>query len=73
VDKMSKDLGEAIAGFKNIAVRLDTGDSTLARLTRDKDLYQDVKKLLDDFRETLRTSREQVPVGIFAAVLISAF
>ncbi len=58
---------------KAIAQRLDTGDNTLARLTRDSDLYTDVKKLVDDARETLRSVKDQVPVGTFASVMLSAF
>jgi len=72
-EKLANEVAEAITSMKNLAVRLDKGDNTLARLTRDKDLYDDMKKVLDDARETLRTAKEQVPVGTFAAVILSAF
>ena len=71
--KMANDVAEAVKSLKDVAERLDTGDNTLARLTRDKDLYEDVKKLLDDARETLRSVKEQVPVGTFASLLLTSF
>ncbi len=49
------------------------GDNTLARLTRDDDLYKQAKGVLDDARESLRGLKEQVPLGTFASVLLSAF
>ncbi len=72
-DQLAEDFGEAVKSFRAIAERLESGDSTLARLTRDKDIYEDAKKLLEDARETLRSVKEQVPVGTFASVLLSAF
>jgi len=72
-EQLANDFSEAIKSFKAIAQRLDTGDNTLARLTRDSDLYTDVKKLVDDARETLRSVKDQVPVGTFASVMLSAF
>jgi ABC-type Fe3+-citrate transport system substrate-binding protein len=70
---LADDFTQTIKSIRAIAERIEKGDSTVARLTRDKDLYQDLKKLLDDARETLRTVREQVSVGTFASVLLNAF
>jgi len=72
-EQLANDFGEAVKSMKVIAQRLETGDNTLARLTRDDDLYDDVKKLLDEARETLRSVKDQVPVGTFASVMLSAF
>ena len=72
-EKLAQDVTDAVESLKNVAERLDKGDNTLARLTRDKDLYEDVKKTLDDAREMLRTAKEQLPVGTFASVILSAF
>lgn len=68
-----KDFEEAARSLKAVAARIETGDNTVARLTRDSDMYEDLKKVLADARETLRRVREQVPVGTFASVFLSAF
>lgn len=68
-----KDFQETAKSLRAIAERIETGDSTVARLTRDSDMYEDVKKVLADARETLRRVREQIPVGTFTSVLLSAF
>jgi len=70
---MADDVRDAIKSLRVVAQRLESGDNTLARLTRDKDLYEDVKKLLDDARETLRSVKEQVPVSTFASLLLTSF
>ncbi len=72
-EELANDLGEAVASLKAVAERIEKGDNTVARLTRDDDMYRDVKKLVDDLRETLRRVKEQVPIGTFASVLTSAF
>jgi len=72
-ERLAQDFEEAVKSLRAVAQRLETGDNTLARLTRDKDLYEDAKRLLDDARETLRSVKEQVPVGTFASLLLSAF
>ena len=71
--QMADDVREAVKSLRVVAQRLESGDNTLARLTRDKDLYEDVKKLLDDARETLRSVKEQVPVSTFASLLLTSF
>lgn len=71
--QLAADFGETIRNIRIITQRLESGDSTVARLIRDKDLYQDIKKVVDDARETLRSAREQIPVGTFASVLLNAF
>lgn len=72
-EQIGTDFSETLASVKAIAQRIEKGDNTLARLSRDEDMYADIKKLLDDARETLRSAREQVPVGTFASILLSAF
>ncbi len=71
--QMADDVRDAVKSLRVVAQRLETGDNTIARLTRDKDLYEDVKKLLDDARETLRSVKEQIPVSTFASLLLTSF
>ncbi len=71
--QMADDVRDAVKSLRVVAQRLESGDNTLARLTRDKDLYEDVKKLLDDARETLRSVKEQIPVSTFASLLLTSF
>jgi phospholipid/cholesterol/gamma-HCH transport system substrate-binding protein len=71
--QMADDVRDAVKSLRAVAERLESGDNTLARLTRDKDLYEDVKKLLDDARETLRSVKEQIPVSTFASLLLTSF
>jgi phospholipid/cholesterol/gamma-HCH transport system substrate-binding protein len=71
--QMADDVRDAVKSLRAVAQRLESGDNTLARLTRDKDLYEDVKKLLDDARETLRSVKEQIPVSTFASLLLTSF
>jgi len=73
IETAGKDLKQAAESLRTVAERIQKGDNTIARLTRDSDMYDDIKKLLADARETLRRVREQVPVGTFAGVLLSAF
>lgn len=72
-EALAEDVVAAVKSIREVAERLEKGDNTLARLTRDSDMYDDVKKVLDDARETLRTAKEQVPLGTFASLLLSAF
>lgn len=72
-EKMAEDFAQALASLRAVAERLEKGDSTLARLTRDDELYKQVKGLLDDARESMRGLKEQVPLGTFASVMLSAF
>jgi len=72
-ETLAADLEAAVRNLRTVSDRLATGDGTLARLTRDPDMYNDVKKLLDDMRETLRRVKEQIPVSTFAGLLMSAF
>jgi len=73
IETAGEDLKQAAESLRTVAERIQKGDNTVARLTRDSDMYDDIKKLLADARETLRRVREQVPVGTFAGVLLSAF
>lgn len=72
-EKLSEEFAQTIGSLTAIAKRLESGDSTLARLTRDDDLYVEAKKLVEDARETVRSLKEQVPLGTFGSVLLSAF
>lgn len=72
-EKMAQDFAQALASLSAVAQRIESGDSTLARLTRDDDLYLQAKGILDDARESLRGLKEQVPLGTFGSVLLSAF
>jgi phospholipid/cholesterol/gamma-HCH transport system substrate-binding protein len=71
--QMADDVREAVRSLRVVAQRLESGDNTLARLTRDKDLYDDVKKLIDDAREAIRSVKEQIPVSTFTSLLLSSF
>jgi phospholipid/cholesterol/gamma-HCH transport system substrate-binding protein len=72
-EKMADDFAQSLASLRAVAERIETGDNTLARLTRDDDLYLQAKGMLDDARESLRGLKEQVPLGTFGSVLLSAF
>ena len=72
-ETLANDVRGAASSLKAIAERIEKGDNTLARLTRDSDMYDDAKKLVNDIRETLRRVKEQVPVGTFTSVMLSAF
>jgi uncharacterized phage infection (PIP) family protein YhgE len=71
--QLANDVSDAVKSLKAVAQRIETGDNTIARLTRDKDLYDEAKKLLEDARETLRSVKEQIPVSTFASLLLTAF
>ena len=72
-EELADNLSEAVQSLKTVAARIEKGDSTVARLTRDGDVYEDIQDIMADVRETLRRVKEQVPVGTFASVLLSAF
>jgi phospholipid/cholesterol/gamma-HCH transport system substrate-binding protein len=71
--QMADDVRDAVRSLRVVAERIESGDNTIARLTRDKDLYEDVKKLIDDARETLRSAKEQIPVSTFTSLLLTVF
>ena len=71
--ELADDFAQAVKSFRTLAERLEYGDNTFARLTQDPELYDEVKKLLNEARETLRSVKDQVPVGTFASVMLSAF
>jgi len=72
-EQLANNFADAVKSLKAIAARLESGDNTLARLSRDDDMYKDMKKVLADARETLRSVKEQVPLGTFASVLLNSF
>ena len=72
-EKMAEDFAQAVASLRAVAERIEKGDNTLAKLTRDDELYKQAKGMLDDARESLRGLKEQVPLGTFASVMLSAF
>lgn len=72
-EKVAEDFAQTLASLRAVAERLEKGDNTLAKLTRDDDLYKQAKGVLDDARESLRSLKEQVPLGTFASVMLSAF
>jgi len=72
-EQLAEDFAEAVRSVKAVAAGLEKGDGTIALLLREEDLYVEFKKLVGDARETLRAIKDQVPVGTFASVLLSAF
>ena len=72
-EALAEEFSDAVSSLKAVAERVEKGDNTIAKLTRDKDLYDDVKKTVNDARETLRRVKEQIPVGTFTSILLSAF
>jgi phospholipid/cholesterol/gamma-HCH transport system substrate-binding protein len=72
-EKLGDDIASAVSDLKKVASRLEKGESSLGKLMGDSEMYDKVSKLLDDGRETLRRVKEQVPVGTFAGILMSAF
>jgi phospholipid/cholesterol/gamma-HCH transport system substrate-binding protein len=72
-EQLGRDLSDAAGSLKEVAARLEKGESTLGKLMSDREMYDKITKLLDDARETMRRVKEQVPVGTFAGVLVSAF
>lgn len=70
---MMANLSEASESLKNILKKIEQGEGALPKLITSDELYVELKKLLDDLRETVQSYREQIPVGAFGSIVFSAF
>ncbi|MCF6157384.1 MAG: MCE family protein [wastewater metagenome] len=66
-------ISAASESIKNILERIEEGEGTLPKLITSDELYVELKKLVDDLRETVQGYREQIPVGAFGSIVFSAF
>lgn len=70
---MADEFRKTIHSLQVITERIEKGDNTLGKLTKEKDIYVELKKLLKDAQEAVRGVKEQIPVGTFTGILLSAF
>ena len=79
-EQMAKDFGQAVKNFRDAAgeikrfvARIDKSKGTLHLLLTDPALYQDARRVLVEAEEAIRGFKEQIPVGTFTGLLLSAF
>lgn len=86
-EKMADDAAAAIASFREAGdgvrvafddirafmSKLQEGEGTIQLLLTDRALYDDARRLVDRAEDALRSMKEQIPVGTFTGLLISAF
>ena len=72
-DNLYRDLSAAAAAIKDVTTSISQGDGTLGKLTRDDELYQDAKLLLNEIRAAIDDLRETTPVTTFTSVFFGAF
>ena len=68
-DQLYRDVTQTIANLRDVTDRLDKGEGTLGKLSKDDALYQDIKGLVGDARQTLDGIRETTPVTTFTTIL----
>ncbi len=73
-DPESRKEGEEIlTSLREIVVKINEGDSTLAQLVNKPDLYRQLDKLLIQLRESVEDAREQAPVNNLVNMLGAMF
>lgn len=72
-EKLAEDLETAVSDLKRFVKEATEAEGTIHMLLTDRDLYDDAKVLMAEAKETLRSVKEQVPVGTFVGLLLSAF
>ncbi len=70
---VAADVRKAVAGVQEFIDRVNKGQGTLQLLLTDRSLYDEVRQLVGEAKDTARGLREQIPVGTFTGLLISAF
>ena len=68
-DQVYRDAAQTIVNLRNVTDRLEKGEGTLGKLSRDEALYNDIKGLVGDARQTLDGIRETTPVTTFTSIL----
>ena len=71
--QVGKDVRDAVAGVQKFIDKVNKGEGTLQLLLTDRELYDDAKKVMTEVKETVRGVKEQIPVGTFSGLLLSAF
>jgi phospholipid/cholesterol/gamma-HCH transport system substrate-binding protein len=71
--KVGEDVRATVAQVQTFMKKANESEGTIQLLLTRRDLYDDARKLMSDARDTLRSVKEQVPVGTFTGLLISAF
>ncbi len=66
-------LSDASESIKNILKKIEQGEGSLPKMIASDELYVELKKLINDLRETVQGYREQIPVGAFGSIVFSAF
>ena len=79
-EQVANDFAQAVRSFRDAAgeikrfvARVDQSKGTLQLLLSDPSLYQDAKRVLLEAEEAIRGFKEQIPVGTFTGLLLSAF
>lgn len=73
LEEASPRLNELLGSAVNITKKIETGQGTVGMLITDDELYVELKKIMNDVRETMQGYREQIPVGAFGGIVFSAF
>ncbi len=71
-DAVYTNLLTTVANLREVTDRLEKGEGTLGKLSKDEALYQDIKGLIGDARQTLDGIRETTPVTTFTTILTGA-
>jgi len=71
-DSVYTNLAATVAGLRTVMDRMDKGEGSLGKLSKDDALYNDVKGLVNDARQTLDGIRESTPLTTFSSIALGA-
>ena len=72
-DKLYNDLSDAVASIKSISGGIDKGEGTIGKLARDDELYNELRKMIEEVRAAIDDLRETSPVASFSGIFFGAF
>jgi len=72
-EKLAEDVQSAVNEIRQFVKQATESQGTIHLLLTDRELYDDARQLMAEAKETLRSVKEQVPVGTFVGLLVSSF
>ena len=72
-EQVSEDLKVTAANLREVTQRLADGEGTLGKLSKDEELYDDARYLMEDIRAAVDDFRETAPILTFTSVFFGAF
>lgn len=71
--QMAQDLKDTLSNIRVVTDKLKNGEGTIGKLMADDTLYNEIRRAVKSFSDSLEDTREQVPISTFTGLLFKAF